>query len=644
MHILEASVLSTILLLFIFFDVRRYPLPKQDKGSRFFAELAVTYTCFLVLNIMLHGASQNLFRLGLWEARILWALHVLSIPFLLTLWVHFSLINVAEDTRQVSRFSTLLVLPLVLFAFLVFADLPVQQFYPATPFFTYIWTTPGSSYLFILSSFLCLVMLISPLWNLKTLQGSKPFLAFLLPFTLSIALATFRITHELTLFVTVNSFMLVLNYLVIHRDAVVLDDLTNLSMGPLLQRRLIKAFRNRSQYSLLLVDVENFRLFNSRHGRNTGDRMLQELAAYLKTMPYNQEAFRLKDDRFCLLLHQASSALECAGQLQRRMEDPWQLGEETVYLSLHLLVIHIPEQASSFDELMYIIEQMLQQVKTQQSTSLLVYDANILKVHQHRLDIISALREAIRRPEQVQVYYQPIHDNKTGALSGAEALMRIQNNHLGFLQPDQFIPIAEQTGLIRDLTFIVLDRVCALLGRHPKVRQSIQSISVNLSAEDFTNALLAHDLLEHIQAQGIAEHLISFEITESMIIQSHDTVKQVMHTLSSYGIQFALDDFGSGYSNFSMLMDLPLHTIKFDKQMILKSPESPQLLALLSSMLHALGKTNTAEGVACKEEALMVQALMIDRVQGYYYSEPLAEDRFLSLFANCAGCPVLNDI
>ena len=225
--------------------------------------------------------------------------------------------------------------------------------------------------------------------------------------------------------------------------------------------------------------------------------------------------------------------------------------------------------------------------------------------------------------------YQPVYELKTGRLVSAEALMRIEDKHLGLLQPADFIALAEQTGLIVPLCQILLAKVCRLLKGIPE--DSLEFIAVNLSAKDFDSKFIGDTLLDIIRKEGIETKRIGFEITESLVLRSYEAVESVMEQLSQQKISFALDDFGTGYSNVQALMSLPCRFVKFDRSVIQKAPANPKMLSLLAEMLHKMDKCIIAEGVETEEELALVRAMGIPRVQGFLFAKPLKDDDFLAL-------------
>ncbi|HCS36906.1 MAG TPA: diguanylate cyclase [Sphaerochaeta sp.] len=642
MHYLEATLLSMVLMLAILIDVLRFPLIKKDRGSRFFAELTIAYSIFLVITILTCLGREEIISYPLQLGRILWTLHFLSFPVLLGMWMHFNAINVIDDVRFVNMLTLVHAIPLLVLVVVALIDIPRQRFYPFNGTYEHLLPVSGTYFMMILSLFFCLAMILPTLGHRKELQGSFLFISILMPIIFTISLVTFWMTHTHIMFIMVNSFMMLLYYLIGQRDSVRTDSLTGLPSYSLLRRKLIRIFRYQSSYAVILLDIENFRYFNSRYGQLLGDRMLVNLAKFLSTLGSTNEVFRISDDQFCLCLpsKDEKTAEIVADKIKNRMNQSWEFDGRSVYIQVNLAVVNIPQQAGTVEEFKRAANHLLLEIKMVRNRSMIVYTRESTNDQERKLNIISALRESIKHPEQILAYYQPIYDVKTERLVSAEALMRIEDCHLGFLQPREFIPPAEQTGLIKQLTQILLAKVCRFIKQLPEDNCPLKHISINLSGEDFESRVIGKTLLNIIEHEGIKPTRIGFEITESVVLQSYETVSDVMIELSLKKITFALDDFGTGYSNLRALMDLPYDYVKFDKSVIQSAMTNPSMLTLLTEMLHKMGKVIVAEGVETADQLALIRKVGIERVQGFYFSKPLPEKAFRELVVRLQAQPV----
>ena len=631
MRFFEVNVLSVVLVLAIAFDVLRFPLLNKDRGSRFFAGIAIVNSLFIVISLLVGIGQRGILSYPPLFERSLWIVHFLSFPFLLAMWAHFNAINIFSNAKFVTKLSLIHSIPLAILTVLALADISRQSLYPFNAEYEALLPFPGTYYMIGLLVFYCFAMILPTIAHFKDLQGSFLFISFLLPVTFFSSIAAFWVTHSHEQFMLVNAFMLVLYYLIGQRDSIKVDNLTGLPAEALLQRKLIRIFRFQSPYAFILLDIENFRYFNSRYGHQLGDEMLIALAGFLSTLGSANEVFRLGNDRFCLCLP-AKDMGDCEAlvtTIRDRMDHSWELSGNTVYIQVNLGVITVPKHVANREEFKQATDQLFMEMKTERKKSVIVYARKDSMVLQRKLNIITALRDSIRHPEQVQVYYQPVYEIRTGKLVAAEALMRIDDKHLGFLNPADFIALAEQTGLVVHLSHIILAKVCQMAKQIPE--DSLESIAVNLSGRDFDSKSIGKTLMEIIKREGVEPKRIGFEITESVVLQSYEAVADVMKELSLQHISFSLDDFGTGYSNMQALMDLPYQFVKFDASLVQRSTTNPKMIVLLADMLHKMGKRIIAEGVETEEELAMVRQVGIDRVQGYYFSAPMKGDEFLEV-------------
>ncbi len=267
--------------------------------------------------------------------------------------MHFNALNVIDNEKLVNILSLLHAIPLAVMAVIALFDIPKQQFYPFNIGYEHMLPSGGTTYMLILSFFFCLAMLLSTLGHRKELPGSFLFISMLLPMAFTTSLITFYITHTHVMFTMVNSFMLVLYYLIGQRDSVRTDPpLTGLPSFTLLKRKMIRIFRFRSPYAVILLDIENFRYFNSRYGQFLGDQMLINLADFLRTLAKTNEVFRISNDQFCLCFPatKEETALSITNQIENRLNQPWILNERSVHIQVNMAIINIPQQAATMEE------------------------------------------------------------------------------------------------------------------------------------------------------------------------------------------------------------------------------------------------------------------------------------------------------
>jgi len=259
-----------------------------------------------------------------------------------------------------------------------------------------------------------------------------------------------------------------------------------------------------------------------------------------------------------------------------------------------------------------------------------IYSANMDKNSPHRLTMMGELRKAIANDELV-LYYQPKIDLHTRRISGVEALVRWQHPEHGFLPPDEFIPMAERTGLIKLLSITVLKEALSQAEELHKKNLKL-SISINLSPSTFLDSDLPDLIIGMLSLYEIPPAYIIFEITESSMIKDPDLALEILNRLTKRGLKISIDDFGTGYSSLAYLKKLPVNEIKIDKSFVtdmLTSENDAVIVKSIIDLSHNLGLNVVAEGVEDKETVDRLQSLGCDVLQGYYFSKPLSSKDFL---------------
>ncbi len=305
----------------------------------------------------------------------------------------------------------------------------------------------------------------------------------------------------------------------------------------------------------------------------------------------------------------------------------------TVSLSYCFRILSIPESISTMTEARTAIDFSLR--REYEGDKILNVTRNELKKVTREVDVLNSIRRALKN-HSFNVYYQPIYDNSDGQFHSAEALLRLQDPELGFVPPDEFIPIAERNGLIPEVGAFVLESVCQFWqDRHPD-QYGIRFIEVNLSPMQCMQNDLPEWVFSVLKQYEVPVSCINLEITETASINNQDTMDRNMREMVKRGIAFSLDDYGTGYSNVDHLAGLPLEIVKVDKSIVwkaVKNPDSNMILRHSIRMIHDLGLKAVAEGVENEEMISMLREMGCNYFQGYYYSRPIPEEDFLAFLA-----------
>ena len=415
------------------------------------------------------------------------------------------------------------------------------------------------------------------------------------------------------------------------------DSLTGLPNRALFTNRLEQILKQRERdhqvsFSVLFLDLDRFKVINDSLGHLMGDALLQEVAQRLEECVRPEDTVaRLGGDEFCVLLKGVDNARDAAITADRIIDSiskPFQLNEQTVFTSTSIGVTISNDSYKKPDDVLRDADAAMYHAKESGKARYALFDVEMHNAAMKRLKIENDLRHALERNE-IKVFYQPIIDLPTGRLVAFEALARWIHADLGFIPPDEFIPIAEETGMIHSIGQFILHHSLGTLKfwqtQYPQAKDI--SISVNFSSKQIEH----HDLLSEIEMalneNQLPAKALKVEITEGLLIENAELAQQLLKSLAEQDIQVLLDDFGTGYSSLSYLHKFTLHTIKIDRSFIYQmdhSEEHHTIVKTIAYMCKHLKKGVIAEGVESEKHTKMLKELGIQHAQGYFYSRPVS--------------------
>ncbi|MCF6761061.1 putative bifunctional diguanylate cyclase/phosphodiesterase [Pseudomonas fragi] len=376
------------------------------------------------------------------------------------------------------------------------------------------------------------------------------------------------------------------------------------------------------------LDLDNFRHANDALGHQAGDRLILQVVARLKSqLEAGDQLARLGSDEFALLIntHRAPERAEwMAERITEVMAEPYWVDGESLLIGCSLGIAHARANAGA-DPLMWHAHIAMQQAKSTQGCTFHVFNERINRNARSLADLESELRRALRRDE-LELHYQPRLDLGTGQIVGLEALVRWRHAERGLLAPSEFVPLAEQSGLIVPLGYWVISR--ALRDMQALRERGLEPLhmAVNLSFRQFQDSQLLSTLSRLISERGVEAQWLEFELTETAVMRRSDLVKQTMDALGRLGVRFSLDDFGTGFSSFVHLNSLPIALLKIDKSFVggmEGREENRKLVHAMINLAHNLKLEVVAEGVETPEQLALLRDFGCDQVQGYFISKPL---------------------
>ncbi|WP_338442212.1 EAL domain-containing protein [Synechococcus elongatus IITB4] len=425
------------------------------------------------------------------------------------------------------------------------------------------------------------------------------------------------------------------------------DDLTGLSNRNLLIERLELAIHRAKRiknykFAVLFLDLDRFKVINDSLGHLVGDKLLVEISNKLKSMIRSHDlAARLGGDEFVLLIEDIQSLeepIKIAERVLASVQAPLELEDRLIYTSASIGIVLGSSDYKDANHLLRDADIAMYRSKARGRARYEVFDTAMHAQALERLHLENDLRQAIARQEFI-LYYQPIIQLKTGAITGFEALIRWQHPTQGIKPPKDLIPIAEETGLITTIDYWVLTQACCQLAEwqshYPET--SNLNMSVNLSAQDLKYGQLMQEIQSALQDSKISPSLLTLEITESMLVENTDETIQLLSEINQQGIQISIDDFGTGYSSLRYLHTLPVNNLKVDSSFvgeITHNPNNYQIVSTIIALNNQLGLKAIAEGIETREQLDLLSTLGYQYGQGYLFARPLSAEEVESLLSN----------
>ncbi|RXH15771.1 EAL domain-containing protein [Bradyrhizobium guangzhouense] len=419
------------------------------------------------------------------------------------------------------------------------------------------------------------------------------------------------------------------------------DSLTDLpnreTFNGLLRGAIEEAQRHDHRFALLFIDLDRFKVINDSLGHEAGDLLLLEVANRLRNaLRASDVVARLGGDEFVVILDQCGqidAVQHIATELLAALAEPMELAGHECHTTASIGIAMYPANGADAQTLTKNADMAMYLAKEDGKNGYRFFSNEVKTQSIERLSLESALRRALER-EQFSLHYQPKVDMETGQITGVEALLRWSHPDLGNVSPAQFIPLAEETGLIVPIGRWVLNEACAQAMAWQRRGLLPLSMAVNLSPRQFADEHLLQDVDEALAASGMSPVLLQLEVTESMMMRNVGRALKVLDAIQSRGIRLAIDDFGTGYSSMSLMKHFPIDTIKIDRSFVRDLPQDSEDQAIaqaIISMGKALGMTVVAEGVENAEQEAFLRTHGCDEMQGFLIAKPLPANQMAEL-------------
>lgn len=395
-----------------------------------------------------------------------------------------------------------------------------------------------------------------------------------------------------------------------------------------------KNINKKNPFTLVAFALDDFQYINRMLGINAGNDLLNDISMYLIGAFGKRNVFHLMGAKYAVLLEGKARASvdDVVSQIKDHFARPYCVDNVEVLVSPFICTLKYPEFDLKPEDINDALEASFRSIEKNRELGVLEVNEDSLSQKRRESRINNIMKRAIMY-NGFEVYYQPIYDAVQGKFNSAEALIRLYDSDLGFISPDEFIPMAEKNGMIIEIGEIVFRKVCEFLRDGEATKYGLKYIEVNLSTIQCMQENLAQRLHDIMAEYGISPDRINFEITETAHSANENALRKNMDTLILQGSSFSMDDYGTGFSTANYLISLPMKIVKIDKSILWPAMVDEEAFIVLRhtvSMLKALNKKIVVEGVENENMVNLLKEMGCDYLQGFFYSKPVPESQFVN--------------
>lgn len=420
------------------------------------------------------------------------------------------------------------------------------------------------------------------------------------------------------------------------------DSLTKLPNRTLLyeqlDRGLLQAKRENNSVAVLFLDLDNFKNVNDSLGHNIGDELLIAVAERLKENVRNTDIVsRLGGDEFTIVLFGISTidiVIKLSENVLQSLNQPYKLKENEIVITPSIGIAMSPQDGIDVDTLLRHADTAMYHAKQSGRNNFQFFTLEMNQRVTERLQLESRLRSALKNDE-FELHYQPKFNLNNGSISGFEALLRWNQPEEGWIPPLNFIPIAEETGLILPISEMVLDTVCQQIKYWQENYACSTQVAINLSALQFKDKHLPLKIKQTLEKYKLEPDCLELEITESTLMENMEFTSEMLNKLRDVGVKLSLDDFGTGYSSLSYLKQFPIHKLKIDRSFVMdvtKDTRNAKMVDAIIKLAHNLDVSVVGEGIETEQQLQMLKEFNCEEVQGFLLSKPLPAAQAIELF------------
>lgn len=389
-------------------------------------------------------------------------------------------------------------------------------------------------------------------------------------------------------------------------------------------------------FTVIMLSLRNFKQINDTYGQQMGDEFIKKVCEFMKQLANPHKLYRFGGDEFIILV-KSEVADEIEGMVTNlfaRMSQIWNIRHFSSLIGGAIGIIRYPDCGKDMEEMINAIEYTIFRAKTGGYPYICYCTPEFLEAVKRKNKVIEIIEETLEH-DGFDVYFQPIWSVKEKRFVLAESLLRLMDSPIGPIYPSELIPIAEETGLISDMTYQILNKVCKFVKRLIKQGADFESITVNFSGMQFGQKDLIKTVFSIIEQNQIPFEKIKIEITESVMADNQEQVLDFINQIHEKGIQVGIDDFGTGYCNLVSVISMPVDVVKMDKSLLWSAMDNEKSAIMMKNMtrtVQEMGMRVVSEGVESKEQKEFVEECGCDWIQGFLFARPMPADAALNCF------------
>jgi len=627
---MESEIIALTFVLVLIFDMSKNN-PLLSRRDHLFKLISIASLSVILIDIAVILFTMN--NIGGWIYEVVTILFMLITPFITLVWFFYTCATLYKGA-EIKRFILLLgTIPFMLTAGTILSNPIAEVFISRNPPFKNL-TEVGFIVIISTCSFYSAITILLCLVRHKHTRRSKAIILCIFPLMVVLSIYLQRILPGYLYIGWACSLSLFITYLFLQNRKMSVDVLTGSQSRASLYKKLKKSECGRGSGCLVVISLDDFKFVNQTFGQGNSDMVLKNVSTYLSTLVRDRLVYRYNGDEFALVLNKQQSlqVREIVSTILTRFNTMWEVNMISFMLSASIAIVEFPQNATTAEQLITSADFAIYEAKRSGKKKAVYFDDKVMRKLRRRHDVESALKKAIDN-DGFEVYYQPIYAIEENRFEYAEALLRLNDEYLGSISPCEFIPIAENSGMIVEITYIVFEKVIRFIKQVKSAGLTLGAVAINLSAVNFMQNDISQKIMEIITDNDIDPSEIRLELTEGILVDSFHNVKDVMNRLADQGVLFALDDFGEGYSNISYLINLPFVSVKLDRSIITSHEKNTVLLNSVIPMLKKMGKKVVAEGVETQWQSDALRQLSCDYIQGFLYAKPMTGDDLIKMLS-----------